>query len=96
VGPRADLDTEARGKILSLLPGIEPQLLTELPCSLFPFITFPKFLTETVSIYYENTCFTNRSTMPYYLHKVVSPVFTKSRFAANLRNLTLANNEGRL
>jgi hypothetical protein len=25
VGPRAGLDTEARGKILSLLPGIEPQ-----------------------------------------------------------------------
>jgi hypothetical protein len=25
VGPRAGLDTEARGKILSLLPGIEPR-----------------------------------------------------------------------
>jgi hypothetical protein len=27
MGPRADLDTEARGKILSPLPGIEPRLL---------------------------------------------------------------------
>jgi hypothetical protein len=26
VGPRAGLDTEARGKILSPLPGIEPRL----------------------------------------------------------------------
>jgi hypothetical protein len=25
VGPRASLDTEARGKILSTLPGIEPR-----------------------------------------------------------------------
>jgi hypothetical protein len=41
VGPRAGLDTEVRGKILSLLPGIEPQspgrparsVLTELPGS---------------------------------------------------------------
>jgi hypothetical protein len=43
VGPRAGLDTEARGKILSPLPGIEPRLpgrptrshrlLTELPGS---------------------------------------------------------------
>jgi hypothetical protein len=38
VGPRYGLDTETRGKILSLLPGIEPRspvdtILTELPGS---------------------------------------------------------------
>jgi hypothetical protein len=54
VGPRAGLDTEARGKILSPLPGVEPRLLgrparsqtllTELPGSLEIMPCFTKII----------------------------------------------------